>query len=135
MCGRFTLASRPEAIAAEFGSPSVPVLEPRFNVAPTQGVAAVRLDPATGRRRLDLLRWGLVPAWADDPAIGNRLINARAETLAERAAFRRAFLGRRCLILSDGFYEFIWTILVPLRLRRGPCRSHESQPRHDTRPV
>jgi putative SOS response-associated peptidase YedK len=106
MCGRFALTSRPEAIAAEFGLPSVPLLEPRYNVAPTQAVAAVRLDPATGRRRLDFPRWGLVPAWADDPSIGNRLINARAETVAERAAFRQAFLARRSLIVADAFYEW-----------------------------
>jgi putative SOS response-associated peptidase YedK len=104
MCGRFTLTSRPEIIAAEFGLPSVPLLEPRYNVAPTQAVAAVRLDPATGRRRLDFLRWGLVPPWADDPSIGNRLINARAETVAERAAFRQAFMARRTLIAADAFY-------------------------------
>jgi putative SOS response-associated peptidase YedK len=102
-------------------------LEPRYNVAPTQGVAAVRLDPATAKRRLDLLRWGLVPAWADDPAIGNRLINARAETVAERAAFRQAFLGRRCLTISDEFYEFIWTMLIPLPLPRGRGTSPRTQ--------
>jgi putative SOS response-associated peptidase YedK len=106
MCGRFTLKAKPHAIAAEFGLPDVPLLEPRFNVAPTQGVAAVRLDWATGQRRLDLLRWGLVPSWAESPAIGNRLINARAETVAEKPAFRNAFLARRCLIISDGFYEW-----------------------------
>ena len=79
MCGRFTLKAKPEEIAAAFGLPSVPLLGPRYNVAPTQAVAAVRLDGDTGTRRLDLLRWGLVPSWADDPSIGNRLINARAE--------------------------------------------------------
>jgi putative SOS response-associated peptidase YedK len=106
MCGRFTLKSKPEAIAAEFGLPAMPLLEPRYNVAPTQAVAAVRLDGDTGTRRLDLLRWGLVPPWADDPAIGNRLINARAESVAEKPAFRQAFLARRCIIISDGFYEW-----------------------------
>ncbi len=98
MCGRFTLRAKPHAIAAEFGLAGVPPLEPRYNIAPTQAVAAVRLDPATGRRRLDLLRWGLVPGWADDPAIGNRMINARAETVAEKPAFRHAFKARRCLL-------------------------------------
>jgi putative SOS response-associated peptidase YedK len=106
MCGRFTLRVKPQAIAAEFGLASVPLLEPRYNIAPTQPVAAVRLDPATGARRLDLLRWGLVPAWADDPSIGNRLINARAETVAERAAFRQAFLARRTIVIADEFYEW-----------------------------
>jgi putative SOS response-associated peptidase YedK len=106
MCGRFTLRSKPEAVAKEFGLPSMPLLELRYNVAPTQAVAAVRLDLATGQPRLDWLRWGLVPAWADGPAIGNRLINARAETVAERTAFRQAFLARRCLVVADAFYEW-----------------------------
>jgi putative SOS response-associated peptidase YedK len=106
MCGRFTLRSKPEAVAKEFGLPSMPLLELRYNVAPTQAVAAVRLDSMTGQRRLDLLRWGLVPAWADGPTIGNRLINARAETVAERTAFRQAFLAQRCLVVADAFYEW-----------------------------
>jgi putative SOS response-associated peptidase YedK len=109
MCGRFTNRAKPEAIAAEFGLAGVPLLKPRYNIAPTQGVAAVRLDRETGTRRLDLLRWGLVPGWADDPAIGNRMINARAETVAEKLAFRHALKAKRCLIVADGFYEFIWT--------------------------
>jgi putative SOS response-associated peptidase YedK len=135
MCGRFTLKAKPEQIAAAFGLPSVSLLEPRYNVAPTQAVAAVRLDGDTGTRRLDLLRWGLVPSWADDPSIGNRMINARAETVAEKPAFRSAFKKRRCLIVADGFYEFIWTNPIPLPLRRGSGRSHRAQLRHDTRPV
>jgi putative SOS response-associated peptidase YedK len=106
MCGRFTLKAKPETIAAEFGLDDVPPLEPRFNVAPTQGVAAVRLDQETGVRRLGLLRWGLVPSWADDPAIGNRMIYARAETVAEKPAYRNAFKSRRALIVADGFYEW-----------------------------
>ena len=107
MCGRFTLRARPDAIAAEFGLADVPLLEPRYNIAPTQAVATVRLDRETGTRRLDLMRWGLVPSWADDPAIGNRLINARAETVAEKPAYRSAFKTRRCLIVADGFYEWM----------------------------
>jgi putative SOS response-associated peptidase YedK len=106
MCGRFTLKAKREAIAAEFDLPDVPLLEPRFNVAPTQAVAAVRLDKETGARRLDLLRWGLVPSWSDDPSIGNRMINARAETVAEKPAYRNAFKARRCLIAADGFFEW-----------------------------
>jgi putative SOS response-associated peptidase YedK len=106
MCGRFTLKAKPEAVAAAFGLPSLPLLEPRYNVAPTQTVAAVRLDRDTGSRRLDLLRWGLVPGWADDPAIGNRMINARAETVAVKPAYRHAFKARRCLVVADGFFEW-----------------------------
>jgi putative SOS response-associated peptidase YedK len=98
MCGRFTNRVKPEALAAEFGLKAVPLLEPRYNVAPTQEVAAVRLDRETGTRRLDLLRWGLVPSWADDPAIGNRMINARAETVAEKPAYRHAY--RTLLLLN-----------------------------------
>ena len=110
-----------------------PELLPRYNIAPTQPVPVVRLDQASGERGLALLQWGLIPSWADDPAIGNRLINARAETVAEKPAFRTAFKKRRCLVVADGFYEFIWTIPIPLPLRRGSGRSHRAQPRHDTR--
>ena len=88
---------------------------------------------ASGERGLSLLQWGLIPSWADDPTIGNRLINARAETVAEKPACRTAFKKRRCLVVADGFYEFIWTIPIPLPLRRGSGRSHRAQPRHDTR--
>ncbi|MEP0772867.1 MAG: SOS response-associated peptidase [Acidobacteriota bacterium] len=104
MCGRFSFASPPEVVAEVFGLDEVPALEPRHNVAPTQPVAAVRRED--GRRRLVFLRWGLIPAWAKDPAMGNRLINARAETVMERPAFRSAFRARRCLVLADGFYEW-----------------------------
>jgi len=78
---------------------------PRYNIAPTQDVVAVRLD-RQGQRRLANLRWGLIPAWAQDAAIGNRMINARAETVAEKPAYRAAFRTRRCLLPADGFYEW-----------------------------
>ena len=105
MCGRFAFYSPSEATAALFGaSGSLPV-EARYNIAPTQYVAAVRNDE-DGGRELVMLRWGLVPFWAKDPAIGNRMINARAETVAEKPAFRAAFRQRRCLVLADGFYEW-----------------------------
>jgi putative SOS response-associated peptidase YedK len=77
----------------------------RFNVAPTQMVAAVR-DRADKSRELAILKWGLVPSWATDPAIGNRMINARAESIAEKPSFRTAFKKRRCLVLADGYYEW-----------------------------
>ena len=80
-------------------------VEPRYNIAPTQSVATIRADEQ-GLRSLDLLRWGLVPHWAKDVGIGNRLINARAETVAEKPAFRQAFSRRRCLVLASGFYEW-----------------------------
>jgi putative SOS response-associated peptidase YedK len=91
MCGRYTLRAKPAAVAEEFDLPEVPSLTPRFNVAPTQAVAVVRLAPEENGRRLDALRWGLVPFWADDPGIGNRMINARADTVATKPAFRHAF--------------------------------------------
>ena len=107
MCGRFTLRAPASVVAEEFALFDVAPFEPRFNVAPTQPVAAVRrLDVEEPRRELAWLRWGLIPAWATDAAIGGRMINARAETAAERPAFRAALRRRRCLVLADGFYEW-----------------------------
>ncbi len=104
MCGRFTLRTPAHALAEAFGVPERPNLAPRYNIAPTQAVAAVRR--ADGGRELVMLRWGLIPAWAKDAVIGNRMINARAETVADKPAFRAAFRHRRCLIAADGFYEW-----------------------------
>lgn len=81
-------------------------MEPSFNMAPASEVAAVGAD-AEGNRRLRRLRWGLVPGWAEDPGIGQRMINARAETVAHKPAFKNALQRRRCLIPADGFYEFM----------------------------
>lgn len=106
MCGRFTLTASGDDLAALFEIEAVPNLEPRYNIAPTQPVAVVRLDPEGRRRVFTLMRWGLIPSWAKDIGIGNRLINARAETLTEKPAFRTAFRRRRCLIPADGFYEW-----------------------------
>jgi putative SOS response-associated peptidase YedK len=92
-------------IARQFGVAGSLELDPRYNIAPTQPVAAIRSN-TEGLRSLDMLRWGLVPHWAKDLSIGNRLINARAETVAEKPAFRQAFSRRRCLILASGFYEW-----------------------------
>jgi putative SOS response-associated peptidase YedK len=104
MCGRFTLILEPDAIQQEFDLGRVPAeLTPRYNVAPTQPVAVVR---SAESRDVELLRWGLIPSWAKDMDIGNRLINARSETLLEKPSFRNAFAKRRCLILADGFYEW-----------------------------
>ncbi len=105
MCGRFTLAIDPDVLQEAFGltAPFPAELVPRYNVAPSQPVAVV----ANGQqRKLELFNWGLIPSWAKDPKIGNRLINARAETLAEKPSFRAALKKRRCLILADGFYEW-----------------------------
>ena len=108
MCGRFTLRTPAAAVAERFALLEIPPFSPRFNIAPTQPVPVVRLRPEgpDPRRHLAFLRWGLVPGWAKDPAIGNRMINARAETAAEKPAFRAAWRRRRCLIAADGFYEW-----------------------------
>lgn len=104
MCGRFTLTASLDDLQAAFpGFEWPPVHAPRFNIAPSQPVLAI---PNDGSRRAGFFVWGLVPAWARDPAIGSRLINARAETLAEKPAFRGSYRHHRCLILADGFYEW-----------------------------
>jgi putative SOS response-associated peptidase YedK len=106
MCGRFSLRTSGKAVADFFGLPEIPTLPARFNIAPTQPVPAVRVGPEHEGRGLALLRWGLIPAWAADLIIGNRMINARAETAATKPTFRKAFRQRRCLIVADGFYEW-----------------------------
>lgn len=104
MCGRFTIKAKTEQLhEAVRGLTVTEWRGPRYNVAPTQPVPAVRNLDA---RALEWLRWGLVPGWATDLTIGNRLINARAETLADKPAFRAALRARRCVILADGFYEW-----------------------------
>ena len=105
MCGRFTLIRPDKVIAEQFQLPQMPSLSPRYNIAPTQPVAAVR-QSKDGSQELALLHWGLIPFWAKDPGIGARMINARSETVAEKPAFRAAFRQRRCLVLADGFYEW-----------------------------
>lgn len=105
MCGRFTLASPGEQVAELFGLASVPELRPRYNIAPTQEIAIVRRDSA-GRRELATARWGLIPFWAKTQEEGARMINARAETVASKPAFRGALRARRCLVPADGFYEW-----------------------------
>lgn len=105
MCGRFAFYSPGEATAALFGATGSLPVEARYNIAPTQYIAAIR-DDEQGARELTMLRWGLIPFWAKDPAIGNRMINARAETVAEKPAYRAAYRHRRCLVLADGFYEW-----------------------------
>lgn len=106
MCGRYTLKSRAEIIAETFGVHVPPTLPERFNIAPSQLVLAVREKPGSHQRELVALKWGLVPFWADDPEIGNRMSNARSESAATKPAFRSSFRARRCLIVADGFYEW-----------------------------
>ena len=107
MCGRYTLTTPISVLAEHLGVAELPNFPPRYNIAPTQQAAVVRAGPEEGRRQLVFLRWGLIPPWAKDPAIGNRMINARAEGIAEKPAFRRAWKEKRCLVPSDGFYEWL----------------------------
>ena len=111
MCGRFATFIPPAEIVRHFalppellGEPPLDGLAPRYNAAPTQPLPAVRVTG--GGRTLDLLNWGLIPSWAKDKSIGNRLINARCETAADKPSYRAAFAARRCLVPASGFYEW-----------------------------
>ncbi len=104
MCGRYSLTLPPEAVRQAFAYREHPNFPPRYNIAPTQPIPVVRLDH--GERSFVLMRWGLLPSWLKDPSGFPTLINARAESVAEKAAFRNAFRRRRCLIPADGFYEW-----------------------------
>jgi len=123
MCGRYAAAKDPAALAEEFGVavPPEPLLEPDYNVAPTKRVyVVVEREQETGpRRELAVARWGLIPSWAKDPSIGSRLINARAETVAEKPSFRGAFAKRRCLVPADGYFE--WYVPTPLEAKESPA--------------
>jgi putative SOS response-associated peptidase YedK len=105
MCGRYALYADPKTLVARFELPRTPDLLRCYNIAPSQEVPAIRRSQE-GRRELTLLRWGLVPHWAQAETTGHSLINARAETVASKPAFRSAFRRRRCLIPADGFYEW-----------------------------
>jgi putative SOS response-associated peptidase YedK len=104
MCGRFTLTIDPNHLQEAFPWAVIPDdILPRYNIAPAQQVAVI---PNTGNNTLAMYKWGLIPSWAKDPSIGDRMINARAETIAEKPSFRNAYRRRRCLVLADGFYEW-----------------------------
>ena len=120
MCGRYMLTTPVDALRQLFLFTERPNLGPRYNIAPTQDVPIVRLTRAGDARELIMVRWGLVPYWAEDVAIGNRLINARRETIERTPAFREAYRRRRCLVPADGFFE--WRkdgkVRQPLLVRR-----------------
>jgi putative SOS response-associated peptidase YedK len=120
MCGRYMLTTPVDALRQLFRFKERPNLPPRYNIAPTQDVPIVRRTRDGAGRELIMVRWGLVPYWASDPKIGNRLINARGESVARTAAFREAYQRRRCLVPADGFFE--WRkdggTRVPLLVRR-----------------
>lgn len=104
MCGRYTITIDADQAREDLGLAQMPAdFQPRYNVAPTQPVVVVA---NTGERKAEWMNWGLIPFWAKDPSIGSRMINARAETIQEKPAFKNAFTKRRCLILADGFYEW-----------------------------
>jgi putative SOS response-associated peptidase YedK len=122
MCGRFVQFSSLEEIREAFAVQQVRYqVEPSYNVAPTQSVAVV--VQREGVNTLEKMRWGLIPAWAKDPAIGSRMINARAETVGEKPSFKRPLKDRRCLVVADGFYEWQKTgqakIPMFIRLKSG----------------
>jgi len=106
MCGRFTLRTAGNTLATLFDLSAPPVLAPRYNIAPTQPVAIVRMNSHTKKREWTHVMWGLIPSWSKDPSIGARMINARSETVAEKPSFRAAYKRRRCLVPADGFYEW-----------------------------
>ncbi|MFV2039918.1 MAG: SOS response-associated peptidase, partial [Acidimicrobiales bacterium] len=121
MCGRFVSSTPADQLAAYFGVEQLgeTLLEPSYNVAPTNNVYAV--FESDGKRALGAFRWGLVPFWAKDIRIGNKMINARAETIATRNAFRKPFQRQRCIIPADSFYE--WTTLEG-HAKKTPMRIH-----------
>ena len=106
MCGRFALSVAPQALFESFHVQPLPGLKPRYNIAPTQLVAAVLRPDAQSDRQMQWLQWGLIPPWAKDPKMGARMINARSETVLEKPSFRAPFRRQRCLIPSDGFFEW-----------------------------
>jgi putative SOS response-associated peptidase YedK len=108
MCGRYVSVSSPTILAERFGAETVRVeeTEQNFNVTPRADVPVVAVSKTTSERTLDLVRWGLIPSWAKDMSIGDKLINARSDTVASKPAYKRAFAKRRCIIPADGFYEW-----------------------------
>jgi putative SOS response-associated peptidase YedK len=125
MCGRFTSLLSPELLAAIYGMPIPPYLlmEPRYNIAPSQPVLVVRQD-ISGHSELASVNWGLIPSWAKDPSIGYSLINARAETVAEKPSFRASYRHRRCIIPASGYFEW-----QPVNGKKQPwyIKGHEDQ--------
>ena len=123
MCGRYAVTSAPEAIRALFGYPEQPNFPPRYNVAPTQVIAIVRL--MDGKRQFALVRWGLLPSWVKDPKNFTLLINARGESVIDKPAFSAAMKRRRCLVPADGFYE--WKAIGTRKQRITYARNRASR--------
>jgi putative SOS response-associated peptidase YedK len=129
MCGRFTLRTPMTVLIEHFqlgleAARQLPLLVPRYNIAPTQDILIVRAEAKSGEREAAMLRWGLVPVWANGPQGGPPLINARGETVAEKSTFRHALRRRRCLIPADGFFEWQQTPGVSSRGKKQPFLIH-----------
>ena len=120
MCGRYRLSRRKQLIAEYFETDNEVDWEPRYNIAPSQPVGIIRQDPSRPERHFSLARWGLIPSWATDASIGFKTINARAETVASKPAFRDAFVSRRCLLPADGFFEWVRHEVACVIVRRAP---------------
>jgi len=106
MCGRFTLTVSPDTLSSIFKAEWSSPFKPRYNIAPTQQSPVVRISPADNKLHIDLMKWGLIPSWADDASIGNHMINARSETVDQKPSFRTALKHRRCIVPASGFYEW-----------------------------
>lgn len=127
MCGRYTLKTPNPRLQEFFGLQDLPHLVPRFNIAPTQSVFTIRASASVpDLREAVMMRWGLIPFWAKDMAIGNTMINARAETVTEKPSFRQAFIKRRCLIPADGFFE--WEKLASGKKQPWWIRMQDEEP-------
>lgn len=133
MCGRFTLRTPAPVLIGQFdvevsAERQLELFAPRYNIAPTQEIVVLRADTSIGQRTASTMRWGLIPSWSKEGTKGRPMINARAETVAEKPAFRTAFRCRRCLIPADGFYE--WQQPASGRGKKQPYYIH----RRDDRP-
>ncbi|HXM64554.1 MAG TPA: SOS response-associated peptidase [Terriglobales bacterium] len=119
MCGRYRLARKKEILAEVFDVGDDDDWSPRYNIAPSQSVPVIRQDATRPVRTVSLIRWGLIPFWAKDAKAGYKMINARAETIAEKPAFREPLLSHRCLIPADGFYEWVRHEVACVTVRRA----------------
>ena len=106
MCGRYTQKEKIDNLLKILQVLKIPALNPRYNISPGQTVPCVRNAVGNDHRECAMLKWGLIPPWAKDMSIGNKMINARSESLAEKPSFKNAFMHRRCLVIADGFYEW-----------------------------
>lgn len=126
MCGRYALNATAGDLIEHFGLVACPAWSARYNIAPQSSIPVIRMKPGIGRVG-QMVRWGLIPSWAEDPSIGHKLNNARSETVAEKPAFRSSFRRHRCLIPANGFYEW-QAVEVEGKVRKQPWYIHPSEP-------